>query len=233
MEMNRILLKLSGEALAGDKKQGFDEATVEDVARQVKQIIDKGIQVSIVIGGGNFWRGRTSENMDRVKADSIGMLATVLNCIYASDAFRRFGIKSHIMTPFICGTMTEQFNRDKAVEYLDNGEVVFFAGGTGHPYFSTDMSTVLMAIEVNADVILSAKAIDGVYDSDPKTNPDAVKYDNILMSDIVDKKLGVVDLASAVLAMENKMPMMLFGLNAKDSIVKVVSGEFTGTYVNV
>ena len=233
MEMNRILLKLSGEALAGDKKQGFDEETVEDVARQVKEITDKGIQVSIVIGGGNFWRGRTSENMDRVKADSIGMLATVLNCIYASDTFRRFGMKSHIMTPFICGTMTEQFNRDKAIEYLEKGEVVFFAGGTGHPYFSTDMSTVLMAIEVNADVVLSAKAIDGVYDSDPKTNPDAVKYDNILMSDIVDKKLGVVDLASAVLAMENKMPMMLFGLNAKDSIIKAVSGEFTGTYVNV
>ena len=175
----------------------------------------------------------TSENMDRVKADSIGMLATVMNCIYTADAFRVFGIKSHIMTPFACGTMTELFNRDKAVEYMEQGEVVFFAGGIGHPYFSTDMATVLMAVEVKADVVLSAKAIDGVYDSDPKTNPNAKKYDSMQMKDIVDNKLGVIDLASAVLAMENKMPMMLFGLNGEDSIVKAVTGGFTGTYVNV
>lgn len=233
MEMNRVLLKLSGEALAGEKKQGFDEKTVYDVAGQVKKILDKEIQLCVVIGGGNFWRGRTSENMDRVKADSIGMLATVMNCIYTADAFRVFGIKSHIMTPFACGTMTELFNRDKAVEYMEQGEVVFFAGGIGHPYFSTDMATVLMAVEVKADVVLSAKAIDGVYDSDPKTNPNAKKYDSMQMKDIVDNKLGVIDLASAVLAMENKMPMMLFGLNGEDSIVKAVTGGFTGTYVNV
>ena len=233
MEMNRVLLKLSGEALAGEKKQGFDEKTVYDVAGQVKKILDKGIQLCVEIGGGNFWRGRTSENMDRVKADSIGMLATVMNCIYTADAFRVFGIKSHIMTPFACGTMTELFNRDKAVEYMEQGEVVFFAGGIGHPYFSTDMATVLMAVEVKADVVLSAKAIDGVYDSDPKTNPNAKKYDSMQMKDIVDNKLGVIDLASAVLAMENKMPMMLFGLNGEDSIVKAVTGGFTGTYVNV
>ena len=233
MEMNRVLLKLSGEALAGEKKQGFDEKTVYDVAGQVKKILDKGIQLCVVIGGGNFWRGRTSENMDRVKADSIGKLATVMNCIYTADAFRVFGIKSHIMTPFACGTMTELFNRDKAVEYMEQGEVVFFAGGIGHPYFSTDMATVLMAVEVKADVVLSAKAIDGVYDSDPKTNPNAKKYDSMQMKDIVDNKLGVIDLASAVLAMENKMPMMLFGLNGEDSIVKAVTGGFTGTYVNV
>ena len=233
MEMNRVLLKLSGEALAGEKKQGFDEKTVYDVAGQVKKILDKGIQLCVVIGGGNFWRGRTSENMDRVKADSIGMLATVMHCIYTAYAFRVFGIKSHIMTPFACGTMTELFNRDKAVEYMEQGEVVFFAGGIGHPYFSTDMATVLMAVEVKADVVLSAKAIDGVYDSDPKTNPNAKKYDSMQMKDIVDNKLGVIDLASAVLAMENKMPMMLFGLNGEDSIVKAVTGGFTGTYVNV
>lgn len=233
MEMNRVLLKLSGEALAGDKKQGFDEKTVKDVAAQVKQIVDRGIQLCVVIGGGNFWRGRTSGSMDRVKADSIGMLATVMNCIYTADAFRQEGIKSHIMTPFVCGSFTELFNKDKAVEYMEQGDVVFFAGGTGHPYFSTDMSTVLMAIEVSADVILSAKAIDGVYDSDPKTNPDAKKYDSIEMKDIVDNQLGVIDLASAVLAMENKMPMMLFGLNGENSIVKAATGEFTGTYINV
>ena len=231
MEMKRILLKLSGEALAGDKKTGFDETTVVGVAKQVKQILSQGIQVSIVIGGGNFWRGRTSEHMDRVKADQIGMLATVMNCIYTADMFRTVGIKSHIMTPFACGSMTELFSKDQAIEYLEKGEVVFFAGGTGHPYFSTDTATVLMAIEVCADVILSAKAIDGVYDSDPKTNPNAKKYDKLDMSEIVDKKLGVIDLASAVLAMENKMPMMLFGLGGENSIVKAVTGGFTGTLV--
>ncbi len=231
MEMKRILLKLSGEALAGDKKTGFDEETVVGVAKQVKQILSQGIQVSIVIGGGNFWRGRTSEHMDRVKADQIGMLATVMNCIYTADMFRTVGIKSHIMTPFACGSMTELFSKDQAIEYLEKGEVVFFAGGTGHPYFSTDTATVLMAIEVCADVILSAKAIDGVYDSDPKTNPNAKKYDKLDMSEIVDKKLGVIDLASAVLAMENKMPMMLFGLGGENSIVKAVTGGFTGTLV--
>ncbi len=231
MDMKRILLKLSGEALAGDKKTGFDEATVVEVARQVKEIVDKGIQVSIVIGGGNFWRGRTSENMDRVKADQIGMLATVMNCVYTADMFRTQGLKTHIMTPFICGNVTELFSKDKAIEYLEKGEVVFFAGGTGHPYFSTDTATVLMAVEVECDVILMAKAIDGVYDSDPKTNPNAKKYDEMDINEIVDKKLGVIDLASAVLAMENKMPMMLFGLNGENSIIKTVTGEFTGTRI--
>lgn len=231
METNRILLKLSGEALAGDKHQGFDEKTVLDVARQVKSVVDAGKQVAIVIGGGNFWRGRTSENMDRVKADQIGMLATVMNCIYAADMFRTVGLKTRIMTPFICANVTELFDKDKAIEALEHSEVVFFAGGIGHPYFSTDMATVLMAIEISADVILSGKAIDGVYDSDPKTNPNAKKYDTMEMKDIVDNKLGVIDLASAVLAMENHMPMMLFGLNEEDSIVKAMTGKFSGTYI--
>lgn len=231
METNRILLKLSGEALSGEKHQGFDEKTVLDVARQVKSVVDAGKQVAIVIGGGNFWRGRTSENMDRVKADQIGMLATVMNCIYAADMFRTAGLKTRIMTPFICGNVTELFNKDTAVEALEKSEVVFFAGGIGHPYFSTDMATVLMAIEISADVILSGKAIDGVYDSDPKTNPNAKKYDTMEMKDIVDQKLGVIDLASAVLAMENHMPMMLFGLNEEDSIVKAMTGKFNGTLI--
>lgn len=231
MEMKRIILKLSGEALAGDKKTGFDEETVHNAAVQVRKVHETGTQLGVVIGGGNFWRGRTSEHMDRVKADQIGMLATVMNCIYAADMFRREGMTCHIMTPFSCGTMTELFDKDKAVGYLEKNEVVFFAGGIGHPYFSTDMATVLMAIEIEADVILSAKAIDGVYDSDPKKNPNAKKYDRLSMRDIVDQKLGVIDLASAVLAMENKMPMMLFGLNKEDSIVKAVTGEFTGTYI--
>lgn len=232
MEETRILLKLSGEALAGEKKMGFDEATVLDVASQVKQVLAAGKQVAIVIGGGNFWRGRTSEHMDRVKADQIGILATVMNCIYVAELFRVTGIPTRIMTPFACGNMTELFRKDEAIHALENGTVVFFAGGTGHPYFSTDMSTVLMAIEIEADVILSGKAIDGVYDSDPKLNPNAKKYDTMEMQDIVDRKLGVIDLASAVLAMENHMPMKLFGLNGENSIVHAMTGTFTGTYIH-
>ncbi len=231
MNTNRILLKLSGEALAGDKHQGFDEATVLEVARQVKAVIDAGKQVAVVIGGGNFWRGRTSENMDRVKADQIGMLATVMNCIYAADMFRSVGLKTRIMSPFVCGNVTELFNKDIAIRALNQSEVVFFAGGTGHPYFSTDMATVLYAIEIEADGVLAGKAIDGVYDSDPKTNPNAKKYDVMQMKDIVNQQLGVIDLASAVLAMENHMPMMLFGLNEPDSIINAMTGKFNGTII--
>ena len=230
--MKRVLLKLSGEALAGEKHTGFDEATVTEVAKQVKVLVEEGVEVGVVIGGGNFWRGRTSGAMDRSKADQIGMLATIMNCIYVSDICRYVGLKTEVFTPFVCGAFTTLYSKDAVEESFAEGKVVFFAGGTGHPYFSTDMATVLMAIEVQADVILSGKAIDGVYDSDPKTNPNAKKYDSMKMSDIVDNKLGVIDLASAVLAMENKMPMMLFGLNDENSIVKAVTGGFTGTYVN-
>ena len=233
LKYQRILLKISGEALGGEKGTGFDEPTMDAICSGVKKAHDLGVQIGIVVGGGNFWRGRSSGKMERTLADKIGMLATVMNCIYAADAMRAEGLKTHIMTPFACGSMTELFNKDKAIEYLENGEVVFFAGGTGHPYFSTDTATVLMAIEVEADVILSAKAIDGVYDSDPKTNPNAKKYDTMPISEIVDKKLGVIDLAAAVLAMENKMPMMLFGLNDTNSIEKAVTGGFTGTTVTV
>ena len=231
MNTDRILLKLSGEALAGDKHHGFDEATVIEVAKQVKQIVDNGTQVGIVIGGGNFWRGRTSETIDRTKADQIGMLATVMNCIYAADMFRSVGLKTRIMSPFVCGNVTELFNKDIAIRALNQSEVVFFAGGTGHPYFSTDMATVLYAIEIEADGVLAGKAIDGVYDSDPKTNPNAKKYDVMQMKDIVDQQLGVIDLASAVLAMENHMPMMLFGLNEPDSIINAMTGKFNGTII--
>ena len=154
--MKRVLLKLSGEALAGDKKTGFDEPTVTKVAKQVKQLTDDGIQVSVVIGGGNFWRGRTSENIDRTKADQIGMLATVMNCIYVSEIFRAVGMQTQILTPFECGSFTKLFSKDRALKYLNKGIVTFFAGGTGHPYFSTDTATVLRAVEIEADVILLA-----------------------------------------------------------------------------
>ena len=231
--MKRVLLKLSGEALAGDKKVGFDEATVTVVANQVKQLVDQGIEVGIVIGGGNFWRGRTSETIDRTKADQIGMLATVMNCIYVSEIFRSVGMKTNVLTPFECGPFTKLFSKDRANKYFDKGMVVFFAGGTGHPYFSTDTATVLRAIEIEADVILLAKAIDGVYDSDPKTNPNAKRYDEVSIQEVIDKQLAVVDLTASILSMENKMPMYVFGLNEENSIVKAISGDFNGTKVTV
>lgn len=231
--MKRVLLKLSGEALAGEKKTGFDEATCIKVANQVKQLVDTGVQVGIVIGGGNFWRGRTSETIERTKADQIGMLATVMNCIYVSEIFRFVGMKTAVLTPFECGNFSKLYSKDRTEKYFAKGMVVFFAGGTGHPYFSTDTATVLRAVEIEAEAILLAKVIDGVYDSDPKVNKDAKKYDEISIDEVVEKKLGVIDLTASIMCMENKMPMMVFGLNEENSIVNTVNGKFTGTKVTV
>ena len=231
--MKRILLKLSGEALAGPKKTGVDEATVMEVAQQVKVLVEEGIQVGIVIGGGNFWRGRTSENIDRTKADQIGMLATVMNCIYVSEIFRAAGMNTSVLTPFECGSFTKLFSKDRAVKELEKGTVVFMAGGTGHPYFSTDTATVLRAIEIEAEMIFLAKAVDGVYDSDPKVNPEAKKYDQVTIQEVIDQKLAVVDMTASILCMENKMPMLVFGLNEENSIVNTAHGKFTGTKVLV
>lgn len=231
--MKRVLLKLSGEALAGEKHTGFDEATVVKVAKQVKQLADDGVEVGVVIGGGNFWRGRTSENIDRTKADQIGMLATVMNCIYVSEIFRSEGMKTQVLTPFECGSFTKLFSKDRANKYFEHGMVVFFAGGIGHPYFSTDTTTVLRAVEIEADVILLAKAIDGVCDSDPKVNPNAVRYDEVSIQEVIDKQLAVVDLTASIMCMENHMPMYVFGLNEENSIVKAISGKFNGTVVTV
>ena len=224
---------MSGEALAGEKKTGFHEDTVRKVALQVKALADDGIQVGIVIGGGNFWRGRTSENIDRVKADQIGMLATVMNCIYVSEIFRSVGMKTEILTPFVCGSFTELFSKDRANKYFSRNMVVFFAGGTGHPYFSTDTGVVLRAVEVDADVILLAKAVDGVYDDDPRNNPDAKKYDEVSIDEVIAKNLQVVDMTASILARDNKMPMWVFGLNEENSIVNTVKGKFNGTKVTV
>ncbi len=231
--MQRILLKLSGEALAGEKKTGFDEPTVKRVAEQVKALTDDGIQVGIVIGGGNFWRGRSSENIDRTKADQIGMLATIMNCIYVSEIFRSVGMKTNILTPFECGSFTKLFSKDRANKYFERGMVVFFAGGTGHPYFSTDTGVVLRAIEVEADVILLAKAVDGVYDDDPRVNPAARKYEEVSIDEVIGKNLQVVDMTASILARDNKMPMWVFGLNEENSIVNTVKGKFNGTKVTV
>lgn len=231
MEMKRVLLKLSGEALAGDKKTGFDEATVKEVARQVKIAVSEGIEVGVVIGGGNFWRGRESNAIDRTKADQIGMLATVMNCIYVSEIFRSSGMDTQILTPFECGSMTKLFSKDKANKYFKRGMVVFFAGGTGHPYFSTDTGVALRAIEMEADCILLAKAIDGVYDSDPKLNPAAIKYDTISIQEVIDKKLAVVDLTASIMCMENHVPMTVFSLNEENGIINAMQGKINGTVV--
>ena len=231
--MKRVLLKLSVEALAGEQKRGFDEATVTEVAKQIKTIVDEGLQVGIVIGGGNFWRGRTSGAMDRSKADQIGMLATIMNCIYVSDICRYVGLKTEVFTPFVCGAFTTLYSKDAVEESFAEGKVVFFAGGTGHPYFSTDTATVLRAVEIGADAILLAKAVDGIYDSDPKVNPDAKKYDEISIDEVVAKKLAAMDLTASIMCMEQKMPMLVFGLDEKDSIVNTVHGKFSGTKVTV
>ena len=232
-DMKRVLLKLSGEALAGDKKTGFDEATCADAARQVKTLVDEGLQVAIVIGGGNFWRGRTSETINRNKADQIGMLATVMNCIYVSDICRYLGLETEIFTPFVCGAFTKLYSKDAVEEAFKASKILFFAGGTGHPYFSTDTATVLRAVEIEAEAILLAKAVDGIYDSDPKTNPNAVKYDEISIEEVVAKKLAAMDLTASIMCMEQKMPMLVFALDEKDSIINAVHGKFVGTKVTV
>lgn len=230
--IKRVILKLSGEALA-KKKGGYNDELIENIANQVKTIVDKGTDVGVVIGGGNYWRGRSNDNIDRTKADQIGMLATIMNCIYVSEIFRSQGLKTNILTPFECGSMTKLFSKDRANKYFEKGMVVFFAGGTGHPYFSTDTGIVLRAIELDADAILLAKAIDGIYDSDPKINPEAKKYDTISINEVVEKKLGVIDMTASVMCMENKMPLMVFGLEEENSIVNALSGKFNGTVVTV
>ena len=231
--MKRVLLKLSGEALAGDKKTGFDEQAVLKAAYQIKTLSDAGMEIGIVIGGGNFWRGRTSEAIDRTKADQIGMLATVMNCIYVSEIFRSIGMKTNILTPFECGSFTKLYSKDRAEKYFAHHMVVFFAGGTGHPYFTTDTAAVLRAIEIEADGILLAKAVDGVYDSDPKVNPNAVRYDTLSIMEVIERKLAVIDLTASIMCMEHKMPMYVFRLNDKDSIVRAAGGKFNGTVITV
>ena len=230
--IKRVILKLSGEALA-KKEGGYNDELIENIANQVKTIVDKGTDVGVVIGGGNYWRGRSNDDIDRTKADQIGMLATIMNCIYVSEIFRSQGLKTNILTPFECGSMTKLFSKDRANKYFEKGMVVFFAGGTGHPYFSTDTGIVLRAIELDADAILLAKAIDGIYDSDPKLNPEAKKYDTISINEVVEKKLGVIDMTASVMCMENKMPLMVFGLEEENSIVNALSGKFNGTVVTV
>ena len=239
--MSRIILKLSGEALAGENDgvmrnakgavKLYDEAVIEGIAEQVRELHDAGHEIGVVTGGGNIWRGRTGNEIDRVKSDQIGMLATVMNCLYVSEIFRGAGLDTRVMTPFACGTFTEQFSKDQAVRYLKEGIVVFFAGGTGHPYFSTDTGIVLRAVEVDADMILMAKNVDGVYDSDPGKNPDAKRYDHLTYEEVVEQNLQAVDMTSSVLARDNGMEMRIFALQAEKSIIRAASGDFIGTTI--
>lgn len=239
--MSRIILKLSGEALAGENDgvmrnakgavKLYDEQVIAGIAHQVRALHDAGHQIAVVTGGGNIWRGRTGDEIDRVKSDQIGMLATVMNCIYVSEIFRGAGLRTQVMTPFVCGAFTELFSKDRAVQCFEDGIVVFFAGGTGHPYFSTDTGIVLRAVEVDADMILMAKNVDGVYDSDPNKNPDAKRFDHLTYEEVVERNLQAVDMTSSVLARDNKMEMRVFALQGEQSIIRAAGGDFDGTTI--
>ena len=231
MKMNRVFLKLSGEALAGPKKTGFDEETVKEVARQVKLSVDAGIQVGIVIGGGNFWRGRTSEAIDRTKADQIGMLATVMNCLAVADVCEQKGIPVRVQTAIEMRAVAEPYIRSRAIRHLEKGRVVIFGAGTGNPYFSTDTAAVLRAAEIDADVILLAKNVDGVYTADPVKDPTAVKYDVITYDDVLAQHLAVMDSTATSLSMDNHIPVLLFALKDPRNIIRALCGENVGTIV--
>ena len=231
MEMKRVLLKLSGEALAGDKKTGFDEETVRKVALQVKELTDSGIEVGIVTGGGNFWRGRTSENMERTKADQIGMLATVMNCLAVADVCEQKGIPVRVQTALEMRAIAEPYIRSRAIRHLEKGRVVIFGAGTGNPYFSTDTAAVLRAAEIDADVILLAKNVDGVYSADPVKDPTAVKYDSISYDEVLAQHLMVMDTTATSLSMDNHIPVLLFALKDPENIIRALCGENVGTIV--
>ncbi len=227
----RILLKLSGEVLAGEQKTGIDFDMVETVCERIKKCVEMGVEVGIVIGGGNFWRGRSSGSMDRTKADSMGMLATVINCLALSDTLEQMGVKSTVMTAIDMVKIAEPFTARGARERLSNKEVVIFGGGTGSPFFSTDTGAALRAAEIKADVIFKATNVDGVYDSDPRKNPNAKKYDTLTHSEVLAKELNVMDASAASLCRDQGIGILVFNLNDPDNIVRAVSGEKIGTLV--
>ena len=226
----RILIKLSGEALKGNNDFGFDEETITNIAHQIKDLISLDMEIAIVTGGGNFLRGRDIKSIERTKADTVGMMATVMNCMFVSEIFKKQEIDTNIYTPFNLD-FTKRFNVDDVDKDLKNKKVVFFAGGTGHPFFSTDSITVLRALEIKADIILLGKSVDGIYDSDPKINKNAKRFDRITLSEIINKKLTAIDLSSAVMALENKMNFFIFELSKKDSIKNAALGKIDGTLV--
>lgn len=227
----RILLKLSGEVLAGEKKSGIDFDTVMTISQSIKKVVDMGVQVAIVVGGGNFWRGRSSGDMDRTRADHMGMLATTINCLGLADGLEQLGVTVRVQTAIEMRQIAEPYIRSKAVRHLEKGRVVIFGCGTGNPFFSTDTGAALRAVEIDADIIFKATNVDGVYDSDPKTNPNAVKYDTISFMDVLSKGLHVMDSTAASLCMDNELPILVFNLNDPENIVKAVAGDKSGTIV--
>lgn len=227
----RVLLKLSGEALAGDKGFGLCEKTIGKITDTIKRSIQMGVQVAIVVGGGNFWRGRTGENMDRTRADHMGMLATVINSLALQDALEQRGVPTRVQTAVEMRQFAEPYIRGKAERHLDKGRVVIFGCGTGNPFFSTDTAAALRAVEIGAQVILLAKKVDGVYDSDPNINKDAKKFDELTYIDVLNKGLGVMDSTATSLCMDNKIPIRVFGLDDPENILKALSGENIGTIV--
>ena len=227
----RIMLKVSGEVLAGEKGTGVDYETVFPICKAVKTISDAGVQVCIVVGGGNFWRGRAHKDMDKSKADSIGMLATVMNSLVLADALIQTGLKAKVMTAFDMPKIADLFTHDKAVEYLEGGNVVIFGGGTGNPCFSTDSGAALRAIETDCDIFFKSTNVDGVYNKDPNKYPDAVKYDKLSQSEILANDLRVMDATAAALCRENGLPTLVFNLSDPENIVRAVAGENVGTVV--
>lgn len=227
----RVLLKLSGESLAGDNKFGLDFDTVLEVCKSVKKCVDLGVEVGIVVGGGNFWRGRSSGKMDRTRADHMGMLATVINSLALADALEQLGVDVRVQTAIAMQQIAEPYIRNRATRHLAKGRVVVFGCGTGNPFFSTDTGAALRAAEIEAEIVLKATNVDGVYDSDPKINPNAKKFDELSLFDVLDKGLKVMDSTAASLCMDNKLPILVFSLNDPENIVKAVMGENIGTIV--
>ena len=228
----RVLLKVSGEALAGSNGFGLDETTITNICESIKKIVDMGVQVSIVVGGGNIWRGRSSEKMDRTRADHMGMLATAINALGLCSSLEMLGVPTRVQTAIEMRQVAEPYIRGRAERHLEKGRVVIFGCGTGNPFMSTDTAAALRAIEMEADVILLAKKVDAVYDSDPNINPNAKKYDVLSFSDVLQRNLGVMDSTAASLCRDNRMPILVFGLDDPENIVRAVKGQKIGTLVN-
>ncbi len=227
----RVLLKLSGEALSGEQKTGIDTDMLGKVSDRILEIYKLGIEISIVVGGGNFWRGRSGKGMDRTTADHMGMLATVINSLALQDALEARGIPTRVQTAIEMRQIAEPYIRRRAIRHLEKKRIVIFACGTGNPYFSTDTTAALRAAEIDAEVILMAKTVDGVYDSDPLKNPNAVKYDSISFIDALSQRLGVMDSTALSLCMDNNIPIIVFKLDDSENMIKVVLGEYTGTII--
>lgn len=228
----RIVIKLSGEALAGDKGFGIDEHIVAGVVDQIARVHDAGVEIGIIVGGGNFWRGRQGESMDRTTADHMGMLATVINSLALQDALEQRGVPTRVQTALSIVRVAEPYILRKALNHLEKGRVVIFACGTGNPYFSTDTGAALRSAEIHADVLLLAKNVDGIYDDDPKKNPQAKKIDSISHMEIIQRGLKAMDATALTICMENRIPIIAFGLNEQDAILRVASGERLGTVIS-